>query len=74
MNAPSDRWVEWQRDHAAALAALQGAQHAYHRAIADGAFAGPTEGPAAAGTQKEALDALEMARVRLDQVRARQPE
>ena len=27
----SDAWAEWQRDHAAALAALQEAQRAYHR-------------------------------------------
>ena len=30
VSEPRD-WLEWQRDHAAALAALQEAQRAYHR-------------------------------------------
>jgi len=67
-------WLEWQREHAAALEALQQAQRAYHRTIAGSAFASPTEGPSAIELQKESLDALEAARLRLDEVRARKPD
>jgi len=74
MSEISDRWADWQREHAAALEALQQAQRAYHRTIAGGAFASPTEGPTPIEVQKEALDALEAARVRLDEVRQRKPE
>ena len=70
----SSRWQEWQREHAAALEALQQAQRAYHRTIAGSAFASPTEGPSATELQKESLDAVEAARVRLDEIRARKPE
>jgi len=70
----SERWLEWQREHAAALEALQQAQRAYHRTIAGSAFASPTEGPSPIEMQKESLDAVEAARVRLDEIRARQPE
>jgi hypothetical protein len=70
----SERWLEWQREHAAALESLQQAQRAYHRAIAGSAFASPTEGPSSVEMQKESLDAVEAARVRLDEIRARQPE
>jgi hypothetical protein len=69
-----ERWREWQVEHAAALEALQEAQRAYHRTIAGSAFANPTEGPTAIELQREALDAVEAARARLDEVRARQPE
>ena len=67
-------WADWQRAHAAALQELQEAQRAYHRTIAGSAFANPTEGPTAQEMQKEALDAVEAARVRLDEIRARKPE
>jgi hypothetical protein len=67
-------WAEWQRAHAAALQELQEAQRAYHRTIAGSAFANPTEGPTAQEMQKEALDAVEAARVRLDEIRAQKPE
>ena len=67
-------WSEWQRAHAAALQELQEAQRAYHRTIAGSAFANPTEGPTAHEMQKEALDAVESARVRLDEIRAQKPE
>jgi hypothetical protein len=70
----SNNWQEWQREHAAALEALQQAQRAYHRTIAGSAFASPTEGPSAIELQKESLDAVEAARVRLDEIRARKPE
>ena len=68
------RWLEWQSEHAAALQALQRAEQAYHRTIAGSAFASPMEGPSAIELQKESLGAVEAARVRLDEVRARRPE
>jgi hypothetical protein len=68
------RWLEWQSDHTAALAALQRAEHAYHRTIAGSAFASPTEGPSAVELQKESLAQVEEARVRLDDIRGRKPE
>jgi len=67
-------WLEWQQEHAAALEALQQAERAYHRTIAGSAFASPTEGPSAIEVQKESLDEVEAARVRLDEIRARRPE
>src|SRR5207245_7253985 len=39
------RWLGWQKEHTAALEALQQAQRGYHRTIAGSAFANPTEGP-----------------------------
>src|SRR5262249_40990902 len=68
------RWLDWQQEHAAALEALQQAERAYHRTIAGSAFASPVEGPSAIELQKESLEALEAARLRLDEVRARKPE
>ena len=68
------RWLEWQHEHATALEALQRAERAYHRTIAGSAFASPTEGPSAIELQKESLDAVEAARVRLDDIRTRKPE
>ncbi len=70
----SERWLAWQREHAAALEALQQAQRAYHRTIAGSAFAGPTHGPGAIDAQKESLDAVDAARVRLDGIRHRRPD
>ena len=70
----SERWIAWQREHAAALEALQEAQRAYHRTIAGSAFASPTEGPTAIELQKESLDLVEAARIRLDEIRSRKPE
>ena len=67
-------WLTWQQEHADALGALQQAESAYHRTIAGSAFANPTEGPTAIELQRESLDAVEEARVRLDEVRARKPE
>jgi hypothetical protein len=68
------QWLEWQHEHAAALEALQQAEHAYHRTIAGSAFVSPTEGPSAVELQRESLNAVEAARVRLDEIRARKPE
>jgi hypothetical protein len=68
------RWLDWQLEHQAALEALQQAERAYHRAIAGRAFARPIEGPTVTELQKESLEAVEAARVRLDEVRERKPE
>jgi hypothetical protein len=69
-----ERWMTWQAEHAAALDALQQAERAYHRTIAGSAFANPSEGPSPIEMQKESLEAVEAARVTLDEVRARKPE
>lgn len=77
MSEPSRAWIEWQREHEEALAALQAVQHAYHRTVAQGAFAGAADGPSIAENaemQQGSLEALEAARVRLDEIRARKPE
>jgi hypothetical protein len=68
------RWLDWQHEHAAALAALQDAEHDYHRTIAGSAFAGADEAPSAEEMQRDALKAVEAARLRLDEVRATRPE
>jgi len=68
------RWLDWQSDHAAALDALQQAERAYHRAVSGSAFTSPTEGPTAVEIQRDALAAVERARVELDTVRARKPD
>jgi|SRR5262245_66614228 len=68
------RWLEWQAEHSDALEDLQRAERAYHRTIAGSAFASPTEGPSAIEMQRESLEAVESARVRLDDIRARRPE
>jgi hypothetical protein len=67
-------WLAWQSEHRAALEALQAAERAYHRTIAGSAFASPLEGPTAIELQKEALGAVEAARVTLDEIRARKPK
>jgi hypothetical protein len=68
------RWLEWQQEHADALEALQQAERAYHRTIAGSAFTTPADGVSATELQKDALDAVESARVRLDDIRTRKPE
>ena len=68
------RWLDWQSDHAAALDALQQAERAYHRAVSGSAFTSPTEGPTAVEIQRDALAAVERARITLDGVRDRKPE
>ena len=57
-----------------AKSALQQAERSYHRTVAGSAFANPTEGPSAIELQKESLEAVEAARLRLDEVRARRLE
>ena len=67
-------WLEWQHEHAAALAALQDAERAYQRSIAGSAFASATEDPLPIEIQKESLLRLEEARLRLDEIRRQKPE
>jgi fructoselysine-6-P-deglycase FrlB-like protein len=77
VSEPSRAWLEWHRDHEEALAALQAAQHAYHRTVANGAFAGAADGPSIAENaemQQGSLEALQAARLRLDEVRSRRPD
>ena len=70
-----NRWLDWQREHAAALEALQQAERAYHRTLAGARLREPrTRGRRSGELQKESLEAVEAARVRLDEVRARKPE
>ncbi len=68
------RWLDWQRDHSEALDALQQAERAYHRTIAGSAFASASDNVSAVELQKDALEAVEAARERLDDVRAQKPE
>lgn len=65
------RWLKWQGDHEAALIALQSAERAYHRLVAEDAFAGAADRAARAGLRRETLAHLERARVHLDEVRGR---
>ena len=67
-------WLDWQAEHAAALEALQQAERAYHRTIAGSAFASGADNVSAAESQKDALDIVAAARIRLDEIRARKPE
>ena len=67
-------WLEWQHEHAAALEDLQRAERAYHRTIAGSAFSSPIEGPSAVEMQKDSLEVVEAARLRLDEIRARRPD
>src|SRR5262249_61890068 len=66
--------LEWEAEQTDALEDVQRAERAYHRTIAGSVFASPSEGPSPFEMQKESLDAVESARVRLDEVRARRPE
>lgn len=68
------RWLEWQHEHACALDSLQQAERVYHRTIAGSAFAASADHATPLELQKEALDAVESARVRLDDIRSRRPD
>ncbi|MDE3156481.1 MAG: hypothetical protein KGN76_15365 [Acidobacteriota bacterium] len=65
-------WLGWQQEHEAALVALQEAERVYQRAVAAGAFAPPGDGPGPE-VASEALQDMEAARVRLEEIRRRQP-
>jgi hypothetical protein len=69
-----ERFAEWQREHAAALAELQQAQRDYHRTVAATAFQGASEEPSAEEMRRASLEALDAARIKLDAVRARRPQ
>lgn len=66
-------WLTWQHDHASALDALQAAERAYHKVIADSAFSGTGDRTQNGGTRQAALQQVDAARQRLDAVRDRQP-
>jgi hypothetical protein len=68
----ADEWARWQRAHAAALQTLQDAQRAYHRTLGTGAL-DSAHGPSN-DSRKNALLAVDLARIRLDEIRARQPQ
>ena len=66
-------WLKWQHAHGEALATLQQAEQAYHRALAVRAFTAPR----ASAETPEASDLLAVigaARANLDIVRARKPQ
>jgi len=63
----------WQREHAEALAELQEAQRLYHRTVATTAFQGAADEPTAEEMRRAALETLDAARVKLDEVRDRRP-
>ena len=68
------RWVEWQRAHSEALAALQDRQREYHRLVAESAFATSSDDrPRQMTRQRQSLEALDEARVCLDRVRVSRP-
>jgi hypothetical protein len=66
-------WLEWQHEHTRALDALQQAEREYHRARAGAAFAAPQEGEASDDRSRTSLEAVDAARVKLDEVRGRRP-
>ena len=67
-------FIAWQREHAAALVDLQDAQRAYHRVVATTAFQGAAEEPSAEEMRRAALEALDAARLKLDDIRERRPK
>ena len=71
---PNAAFMSWQREHAAALEELQEAQRAYHRTVAATAFHGTAEEPSAEEMRRASLEALDAARIKLDEVRARRPQ
>lgn len=66
------RWLEWQHEHTQALAALQQAERAYHRALGDAAFAIARD-LHAPDVSKASLEQVDAARRALDDVRGRRP-
>ncbi|MFN7916139.1 MAG: hypothetical protein U0Q55_12440 [Vicinamibacterales bacterium] len=66
------RWLEWQHEHTLALAALQQAERAYHRAMGDAAFAIARD-LHAPDVSKTSLEQVDAARRSLDDVRGRRP-
>lgn len=66
-------WIDWQREHASALEALQAAEAAYQRVVASSAFYAGPDGPPPAELLRDALARMEESRARLDEVRQRRP-
>jgi hypothetical protein len=67
------RWLEWQAEHAAALAALQTVERTYHRLIATRAFASPADLASSDEAVRTALQAIEKARTILARRRSGSP-
>lgn len=67
-----ERWLVWQHEHQTVLEALQAAERAYHRSMAEQAF-GSLAGGTADRALREALGDVERLRIQLDEVRARRP-
>jgi hypothetical protein len=66
-------WIDWQREHASALEALQAAEAAYQRIVASSAFYAGPDGSPSPELRRDALARVDEARVRLDEVRRRRP-
>ncbi|HVC19054.1 MAG TPA: hypothetical protein VNE16_03180 [Vicinamibacterales bacterium] len=64
-------WLVWQQEHEEALRSLQAAQRVYQRTVAGSAFAA-ADGPTP-DVERDALDQMEAARARLEEIRERQP-
>lgn len=65
------RWLQWQYEHSQALATLQQAERVYHKAMAGAAFGATPE--SAAEESRSAVEAMNEARTRLDEIRLRRP-
>jgi hypothetical protein len=67
-------WLEWQSEHASALDSLLQAERVYHRLVAGTAFSAAADRATPTELHNDALDAVEAARIRLDDIRSRRPE
>lgn len=65
------RWLQWQYEHSEALATLQQAERVYHKAMAGAAFGTTPE--AAAEESRTAVEAMNDARTKLDEIRLQRP-
>ncbi len=68
----SSEYERWQREHDAAVEALRKAEEGYQRLIAGSPFL-PGDDPSPVEVQRDALNRLEEARRRLDEVRQQRP-
>jgi hypothetical protein len=68
------KWLTWQAAHSKALEALQSAQRAYHRLLADDALGSHSEEATASDLRRQSLAEIEAASSYLNEVRARRPE
>ena len=67
------RWLQWQHDHAHAIAVLQEAERAYHRLVAERAFAVLPDDAVTESARRSSLHDVETARRLLDAIRATRP-